>query len=120
MRRNTRGVRQSGIGVWSGPSSAPACHRPAGVVKGCGLVLLLVPAARVVDGLIADQGEGDAVGSVGHGAGDHAALLAPGPQAGTVDLCGGVVEPQAHAEVDQSAAELDAALPADRPVASLS
>ena len=48
---------------------------------------------------------------------DHAALPA-GSQAGGVELRGRIVEPQADAEVDQRAPQLDAALTADRAVAA--
>ena len=42
------------------------------------------PAARVVAGLVSNQGVGDLVGAVCHGAADHPVLLAAGPQLLTV------------------------------------
>src|SRR6185436_19643170 len=68
--------------------------------------------------LVTDQGEGDPVGAVGHRAGDNAALLATGAQPGGALFRGRVVQPQAQAEIDQRAAQLDAAFAADREVAA--
>ena len=79
----------------------------------------MAPSRGVVVGVVADQGVGDLVGAVGHGEGDDVALLAAGSQSGGVGLRGDIVQLPAHAEVDQGAAHLDAALATDAAVAAL-
>src|SRR6478735_10206771 len=68
------GACHSRSGVWSGSFVPSSLTLSTGVVKCFGSVLLGPPAGVVV-GLVADQGEGDAVGAVCHGAADDQALL---------------------------------------------
>lgn len=59
------------------------------------------PAGGVVDGVVADQGVGDAGGAVRQCAGDHAAAFAAIPEALGVGLGRRIGHPQPHTEVDQ-------------------
>jgi hypothetical protein len=63
--------------------------------------------------LVADQGVGDAGGAVRQRAGDDPAALAAGLQPGGVAFRGRVAQSQPDTEVDQRAAQLHAAFPAD-------
>jgi hypothetical protein len=68
--------------------------------------------------LVADHREGDLAGAVGQRAGDDAAGFAAFTQRGGVAAGGGVFLPQADAQAEQGAAQVDRAFPADAPVAA--
>jgi hypothetical protein len=77
------------------------------------------PAARVVAGLVADQGVGDLVGAVRHRAADHAALLPAGPQRLSIASGCRIGMPPPDPEVDQRPPQSHAAFPADAAVTTL-
>lgn len=96
---------------------------PTGVVKGFCAVPFpggggSGPAGRFVGGVVTHEGVGDAVGAMGQSAGDDAAVLTPGFESLGIVLGCRLVEPQAHTEVDQSAAQRHTAFAADAAVAA--
>lgn len=71
------------------------------------------PAGGVVDGLVAGQGVRDLVRAVCQRAGDDSAVFPAGPEPCRVGPDLWVAVPEPVPEIDQRAAELQAALPAD-------